>query len=62
MAGRLKAQFTIEDVVPNWPGSFGWDRKDVGHVGQAGVVVCANETCRLRFPLPVTLFNLIAGG
>jgi hypothetical protein len=76
MAGRLKAQFNIEDVVvsvvcpschnkqpsPNWPSSYGWDRKDVGHVGRAGVVVCATETCRQRFPLPVTLFNLVAGG
>lgn len=72
---QLKAQFTIEDVIvsvicpkcdnkqpsPNNPASLGWDRKDVNRVGQAGVVICANEKCRLRFPLLVRLFNPLAG-
>ncbi len=70
--GKKKAGYTIEDVIvsivcphcmnkqhsPNYPDSFGWDRSDVKRVGRRSEVKC--EACGRTFPLPATLFNLMA--
>lgn len=69
----LRADFKVDDLIvnvscphcqnkqssPNYPSSFGWDRKDVNKVGVRGEINC--QQCGKKFMLPAKLFNMMAG-
>lgn len=69
--GRKKAQFEIKDLIitvacpecehlqdsPGWPGSQGWDKKDVKATGSREIKC---PKCFLRFQLPSPVFSLMS--